>query len=44
MEKEHTGAEVAVPNNPTEAKCPVKVGPRRHTVAGSLTNAGWFGA
>src|SRR5271166_4616042 len=32
MEKEHTRAEAAVPNTPTEAKCPVKVGPRRHTV------------
>ena len=42
MEKELTGTAAAVPNNPTEAKCPVKVGVRRHTVAGAPTNAGWW--
>src|SRR3982074_1486429 len=42
MEKELTGTTAAVPSNPTEAKCPVKVGPRRHTVAGAPTNAGWW--
>jgi catalase-peroxidase len=42
MEKELTATAAAVPNNPTEAKCPVKVGPRRHTVAGAPTNAGWW--
>jgi catalase-peroxidase len=42
MEKELTGTAAAVPNNPTEAKCPVKVGTRRHTVAGAPTNAGWW--
>src|SRR6267142_2402689 len=42
MEKELTGTAAAVPNNPTEAKCPVKVGARRHTVAGAPTNAGWW--
>src|SRR5260370_11754709 len=42
MEKELTGTASAVPNNPTEAKCPVKVGARRHTVAGAPTNAGWW--
>ncbi len=42
MEKELTGTAAAVPNNPTEAKCPVKVGARRNTVAGAPTNAGWW--
>src|ERR1700726_4609062 len=42
MEKELTATAAAVPNNPTEAKCPVKVGARRHTVAGAPTNAGWW--
>src|ERR1700724_2423841 len=42
MENELTGTAAAVPSNPTEAKCPVKVGPRRHTVAGAPTNAGWW--
>src|SRR6202171_3337600 len=42
MEKELTGTAAAVPNNPTEAKCPVNVGARRHTVAGAPTNAGWW--
>src|SRR6476646_1823798 len=42
MEKELTGTAAAVPNNPTEAKCPVHVGIRRHTVAGAATNAGWW--
>src|SRR6202790_4946024 len=41
MEKELRGTAAAVPNNPTEAKCPVKVGARRNTVAGAPTNAGW---
>src|SRR6266853_1954938 len=42
MEKELAATAAAVPNNPTEAKCPVKVGPRRHTVAAAPTNAGWW--
>src|SRR6266542_1882200 len=42
MEKELTATAAAVPNNPTEAKCPVKVGAHRHTVAGAPTNAGWW--
>jgi catalase-peroxidase len=42
MEKELAGTAASVPNNPTEAKCPVKVGPRRNTVAGAPTNAGWW--
>ena len=42
MAKELTATAAAVPNNPTEAKCPVKVGARRHTVAGAPTNAGWW--
>jgi catalase-peroxidase len=41
MEKELTGTAAAVPNNPTEAKCPV-MGPHRHTVAGAPTNARWW--
>src|SRR6202162_3365775 len=40
MEKELTATAAAVPNNPTEAKCPVKVGVGRHAVAGPPTNAG----
>ena len=36
----------AVPNNeqsiPDATKCPVTGGPRRHTVAGAPTNAGWW--
>src|SRR6185369_10914845 len=43
MEKELAGTAASVPNNPTEAKCPVTGGgARRHTVAGSPTNAGWW--
>jgi len=42
MEKELTGTAASVPSNPTEAKCPVHVGTRRHTVAGAPTNAGWW--
>src|SRR5471032_3263480 len=42
MEKELTGTAAAVPNNPTQATCPVKVGGRRNTVAGAPTNAGWW--
>src|SRR4026209_1800529 len=42
MEKELTATAAAVPNNPTEAKCPVTGGTRRHTVAGGPTNAGWW--
>jgi len=40
MEKELTATAAAVPNNPTEAKCPVKVGAHRHTVAGAPTKCG----
>src|SRR6266566_4215687 len=42
MEKELTATAAAVPNNPTEAKCPVTGGARMHTVAGAPTNAGWW--
>jgi len=43
MEKELSGTAASVPNNPTEGKCPVTGGgARRHTVAGSATNAGWW--
>jgi len=42
MDKELAGTAASVPNNPTEAKCPVHTGPRRHTVAGAATNAGWW--
>ncbi|MBZ5602961.1 MAG: catalase/peroxidase HPI [Acidobacteriia bacterium] len=42
MENQPTTTAAAVPNNPTEAKCPVAHGPRRHTVAGAPTNAGWW--
>jgi len=42
MDKEPMATAAAVPNNPTEAKCPVAHGPRRHTTAGGPTNAGWW--
>ncbi|HKD09482.1 MAG TPA: catalase/peroxidase HPI [Bryobacteraceae bacterium] len=46
MEKEFVGAPTAVPNNEqsvsSPVKCPVNGGPRRHTVAGAPTNAGWW--
>jgi catalase-peroxidase len=44
MATDFTGAEAAVPSNPTEAKCPFNgaTGPRKHTVAGGPTNAGWW--
>jgi len=43
MEKELSATAASVPNNPTEAKCPVTGGgARRHTVAGSSTTAGWW--
>ena len=42
MEKELKGTAAAVPNSPTEAKCPMNAGARRHTVAGGPTNAGWW--
>src|SRR5471030_2938944 len=42
MEKELTGTAAAVPNNPTQATCPVMAGCRRNTVAGAPTNAGWW--
>jgi catalase-peroxidase len=42
MENELNGTAAAVPANPTEAKCPVDHGPRKHTVAGAPTNAGWW--
>src|SRR5262245_27699969 len=48
MEKELTGTAAAVPTNhqeqtsATPTKCPVASGPRRHTVAGAPTNAGWW--
>src|ERR1044071_9294559 len=46
MEK-NTAAGASVPENKEqnilpEAKCPVAHGPRRHTVAGAPTNAGWW--
>ena len=43
-----TGTAAAVPTNhqeqtsATPSKCPVAGGPRRHTVAGGPTNAGWW--
>ena len=39
MATDFTGAEAAVPSNPTEAKCPFNgaTGPRKHTVAGGPT-------
>ena len=44
MEKELTATAASVPSNPTAAKCPVTGAetPRRHTVAGAPTNAGWW--
>jgi catalase-peroxidase len=46
MEHEITGTAAAVPNNEQsisgDVKCPVASGPRRHTVAGAPTNAGWW--
>jgi catalase-peroxidase len=44
MATDFTGAEAAVPSNPTEAKCPFTgaSGPRKHTVAGGPTNAAWW--
>jgi catalase-peroxidase len=42
MENELSATAASVPGNPTEAKCPVTSGPRRHTVAGAPTNAGWW--
>jgi catalase-peroxidase len=47
MEKQTTAAGASTPekqgqNILPEAKCPVVGGPRRHTVAGAPTNAGWW--
>ncbi|MBV9888955.1 MAG: hypothetical protein JO119_20615, partial [Acidobacteria bacterium] len=44
MATDFVGAEASVPSNPTEAKCPFTgaTGPRKHTVAGGPTNAGWW--
>jgi catalase-peroxidase len=46
MEQEVTATAAAVPNNEQSisgaVKCPVASGPRRHTVAGAPTNAGWW--
>src|ERR1700688_1708472 len=46
MEQEVAGTAAAVPNNEQSisgaTKCPVSSGPRRHTVAGAPTNAGWW--
>ena len=47
MEKQTTAAGASVPDKQEqnilpEAKCPVVGGPRRHTVAGAPTNAGWW--
>ncbi|MBV8843836.1 MAG: catalase/peroxidase HPI [Bryobacterales bacterium] len=44
MDKEFTAAAAAVPDQglPIETKCPVTLSPRRHTVAGAPTNAGWW--
>src|SRR6185369_14382106 len=42
MEKELKATAAAVPDQPTERKCPVTAGTRRHTVAGAPTNAGWW--
>ena len=42
MEKQPAATAAAVPNHPTEAKCPVAHGVHRHTVAGGPTNAGWW--
>jgi catalase-peroxidase len=44
MATDFVGAEAAVPSNPTDAKCPFTgaTGPRKHTVAGGVTNAAWW--
>src|SRR6516225_2511478 len=44
MEKELTASTAAVPEQglPTETKCPVTGGTRRHTLAGGPMNAGWW--
>ena len=46
MEHEVTETAAAVPNNEQSVsgatRCPVAHGPRRHTVAGAPTNAGWW--
>jgi catalase-peroxidase len=42
MDNELSATAASVPSNPTEAKCPFTGGPRRHTVAGAPTNAGWW--
>jgi catalase-peroxidase len=45
MEQEVKATAAAVPNNESisgDIKCPVAAGPRRHTVAGAPTNAGWW--
>jgi len=42
MDNELSGTAASVPSNPTEAKCPVTGGPRRHTVAGAPTTAAWW--
>src|SRR5579871_1603155 len=47
MEKHTTATGASAPekqeqNTLPEAKCPVVGGPRRHTVAGAPTNAGWW--
>ncbi len=48
MENEISGTAASVPTNKQEqtsatpGKCPVAAGPRRHTVAGAPTNAGWW--
>jgi catalase-peroxidase len=46
MEQDVKATAAAVPNNEQsisgDIKCPVSSGPRRHTVAGAPTNAGWW--
>ena len=42
MDNELSATAASVPSNPTEAKCPVTGGPRRHTVAGAPTTAAWW--
>ena len=46
MEQDVKATAAAVPNNEQsisgDIKCPVAGGPRRHTVAGAPTNAGWW--
>ena len=44
MATDFVGAEAANPSNPTAGKCPFTGanGPRKHTVAGGPTNAGWW--